>query len=92
MMSVNFYSPSRLFSCMDQKKAFLDVAVSICPYCGTPYADASWYVIELGSDVECGVCGRTWNPKTFKVDRILLEFRLDEQGNVLDVKTEKRLE
>jgi len=38
------------------------------------------------------VCGRTWNPKTFKVDRILLEFRLDEQGNVLDVKKEKRIE
>jgi hypothetical protein len=76
----------------EPKKAFLDVAVSICPYCGTPYADASWYVIELGSDVECGVCGRIWNPKTFKVDRILLEFRLDEQGNVLGVKTEKRLE
>jgi len=74
------------------KKAFLDVAVSICPYCGTPYADASWYVLELESDVDCGVCGRTWNPKRFKVDRILLEFNLDEQGNVLDVKKEKRLE
>ncbi|RZN36358.1 MAG: hypothetical protein EFT35_07980 [Methanophagales archaeon ANME-1-THS] len=73
------------------KKAFLDVAVSICPFCGTPYADASWYVIELGSDVECGVCGRTWNPKTYKVDRILLEFRLDEQGTVLDVKKDKRI-
>jgi hypothetical protein len=77
---------------MEQKKAFLDVAVSICPYCGTPYADASWYVIELESDVECGVCGRTWNPKTYKVDRILLEFVLDDKGNVLDVKKEKRLE
>jgi len=74
---------------LEQKKAFLDVAVSICPYCGTPYADASWYVIELGSDVECGVCGRTWNPKVSKVDRFLLEFLLDENGKVIEVKKKK---
>ncbi len=77
---------------MNHKKAFLDVAVSICPYCGTPYADASWYVVELGSDVECGSCGRTWNPKTFKTDRILLEFVLDDEGNVFEVKKEKHVE
>lgn len=70
---------------MEQKKAFLDVAVSVCPHCGTPYADASWYVMELGSDVECGTCGKAWNPKTCKVDRILLEFVLDDKGDVLDV-------
>ncbi len=74
---------------MEQKKAFLDVAVSICPYCGTSYADASWYIVELGSDVECGSCGRTWNPKAYKTDRILLEFVLDDKGRVLDVKKEK---
>ncbi|MHC1623219.1 MAG: hypothetical protein ACXQTR_01350 [Candidatus Methanospirareceae archaeon] len=77
---------------MKHKKAFLDVAVSICPYCGTPYADASWYVVGLGSDVECGVCGRIWNPKTCKIDRILLEFVLDDEGNIADVKKEKRVE
>lgn len=77
---------------LEQKKAFLDVAVCICPYCGTPYADASWYVIELGSDVECGVCGRTWNPKTSKVDRILLEFLLNENAKVVEVKKKKRIE
>mgnify|MGYP001032363870 CR=1 FL=1 len=77
---------------MEHNKAFLDVAVSICPYCGTPYADASWYVIELGSDIECGACGKIWNPKTFKVDRILLEFVLDDEGNVLEVKKGKHAE
>jgi hypothetical protein len=76
---------------MEQKKAFLDVTVSLCPYCGTPYADASWYVIELASDVECGVCGRSWNPKTSKVDTFLLEFLLDENGKVIEVKKEKRI-
>jgi hypothetical protein len=77
---------------MEHIKAFLDVAVSICPYCGTPYADASWYVVGLGSDVECGMCGRIWNPKTCKVDRILLEFVLDDEGNVKSVKKEKHVE
>jgi len=79
---------------MKQKKAYLDITVSICPFCGTPYADASWYAIELGSDVECGVCGRTWNPKAskVKVDRFLLEFLLDENAKVMKVKKKKRIE
>ena len=76
---------------MKQKKAFLDITVSLCPYCGAPYADASWYASELGCDVECGVCGRTWNPKASKVDRILLEFLLDENGKVIEVKKKKRM-
>ena len=76
---------------MEQKKAFLDITVSLCPHCGAPYAEASWYALELGSDVECGVCGRTWNPKASKVDRILLEFLLDENGRVVEVK-KKRIE
>lgn len=74
---------------MSAMSTFLDVAVCICPHCGTPYADASWYVIEMGSDVECGVCRKTWNPKRYKVDRIMLEFVLDEQGRVLEVKKER---
>lgn len=74
------------------KKAYLDVTVCICPHCDAPYADASWYALELGSDVECGVCGRTWNPKTCKVDRVLLEFKLDDEGNVAAVRKEKCLE
>ena len=77
---------------MMQKKAFLDVTVSLCPYCGAPYADESWYTLELGSDVECGVCRRTWNPKASKVDRILLEFLLDENGKVIEVEKKKRIE
>jgi hypothetical protein len=75
-----------------QKTAFLDVTISVCPYCGTPYADASWYVIELASDVQCGVCGRTWNPGGHKTDRILVVFLLTKEGTVADVKKLKRLE
>ena len=77
---------------MEQKKAFLDVAVSICPHCGTPYADASWYAIKLGCDVECGVCGRSRNPKKSNADRFLLEFLLDKDGKVIEVKKKKPID
>ena len=69
-----------------KQKAFLDVSISVCPHCGTVYADASWYVTKMASDVECGACGKIWNPKASKVERILLEFFLDEDGKVLEVK------
>ena len=70
---------------MANKKAFLDVSISICPYCGTPYADASWY-IKLRSEIECGKCRRNWNPSKSIIDRILLKFSLDENGKVIDVR------
>ncbi|HDS44973.1 MAG TPA: hypothetical protein ENN68_02560 [Methanomicrobia archaeon] len=76
---------------MERNKAFLDVTVSLCPYCGAPYADASWYVMVLGSDVECCSCGRTWNPKSYKRDRILVAFELDESGIVMRVNKERQL-
>ncbi len=75
-----------------QKTAYLDVTISVCPQCGAPYADASWYVIELASDVQCGVCGRTWHPQRYKTDRILAEFVLDEGGKAVEVKKKARLE
>jgi len=73
------------------QKAYLDVSVSICPHCGAFYADASWYAVVLESDVECGVCGNTFNPKKSLKDRILLEFELDESGKVVAVKKTKDL-
>jgi len=57
----------------------------------TPYADASWYVIELGSDVECGICGNRWNPKESQVDRFVPEFLLGKNGRVTDVKKKEEI-
>ena len=45
----------------------------------------------LESDVECGVCGNTFNPKKSLKDRILIEFELDESGKVVAVKKTKDL-
>lgn len=67
---------------MSQRTAWLDVAVIQCPSCGRYYVDASWYVIELGSDIECGACGKTFNTKKHKTDRVMLGLRIDEKGKV----------
>lgn len=62
--------------------AWLDIAIICCPNCGRFYADASWYIIEMASDTECGSCHKTFNTKTFLTDRIMLRLKIDEDGNV----------
>ena len=66
-------------------KAWLDVSIVRCPRCGWFFADASWYVIELGADVECGRCHETFNTKKCFTDRVMLEFSICEKGEVLGV-------
>lgn len=70
-------------------KTYLDVCVCRCPKCSTPYADASWYCLELGCDVECGKCGESWNAENCATDRVLVEFELDEKGKVKGVSFSK---
>jgi len=68
------------------EKAWLDVSVIRCPSCGRYYADASWYVVELESDIECGSCHETFNTKKQLTDRVMLEFKIDEKGKTLGAK------
>jgi hypothetical protein len=75
-----------------EKKAFLDISISICPHCETPYADASWYIIEINTEVECGKCRKTWSPRKYKVDRVLLEFQLDNKGKIKDILKKHEIE
>lgn len=74
-----------------EMKAWLDVTVLRCPNCGRFYVDASWYVVEMEADIECGECGKEFNSKRNAVDRALLEFSLDENGEIQDVKIAKHL-
>jgi len=67
------------------RKAWLDVSILQCPNCGRYYADASWYVVELESDIECGECHTTFNTKNALKDRVMLEFTLTS-GLVTDVR------
>lgn len=64
--------------------AWLDVSVFKCPACGRHYADVSWYVVELGSDIECGGCHESFNAKRQLTDRVMLEFKIGEKGKVLE--------
>jgi len=73
-------------------KAWLDVSVLRCPNCGRHYVEASWYVVEMESDIECGECGKEFNSKRNAFDRALLEFQLDENGRIRSVEISKRLE
>ncbi len=57
--------------------AWLDVSIFRCPSCGKCYADASWYVVELESDIECGVCHSSFNARKNLTDRIMLAFKID---------------
>lgn len=74
-----------------EMKAWLDVTVLRCPNCGRFYVDASWYVVEMEADIECGECGKEFNGKRNAVDRALLEFSLNENGEIQDVKIAKHL-
>ena len=68
------------------KKAFLDVTISVCPYCEKLYADASWYV-QIGSEVTCGNCKKSWVPKKTQINRGIIEMQVDEKGKITDIKT-----
>ena len=71
--------------------AWLDVATLRCPNCGHYYVDASWYVVEMESDIECGHCGAEFNSKKNATDRVMLEFQIDEDGKMQNVKIAKQI-
>jgi len=73
------------------EKAWLDVAVFRCPKCGRFYVDASWYAVSLESDIECGVCHKSFNAKKELTDRMLLEFAIDENGKAYGIMIGKHL-
>jgi hypothetical protein len=76
---------------MSEHKAWLDVALIRCPKCGHFYADASWYVIEVGADIECGSCHKNFNTQKHVVDRVMLEFDIDEKKRVKHVDAAKHV-
>ena len=74
-----------------EMKGWLDVAVLRCPRCGRYYVDASWYVMEMESDIECGGCRAEFNSKENATDHIMLEFQIGESGKTQNVKIADRL-
>jgi len=74
------------------EETWLDISVTRCPYCNTRYAEASWFVVSLESDLECGKCGRSFNSKEYATDRAMLRFEIDRGGKIKDVKVVEHLE
>jgi hypothetical protein len=70
---------------------WLDVAVVRCPNCGNYHVDASWYLIELESDIQCGSCQTEFNGKDNTTDRVLLEFVVGEEGKMQNVRVAEHL-
>lgn len=73
------------------EKAWLDITVIRCPVCGRYYAEASWYAIELGADVECGECGTEFNSKKHVTDRLMLEFQISKEGKIQETEIVKHI-
>jgi len=73
------------------EKVWLDVSVFQCPRCGRYYADASWYVVELKSDIECGGCHEAFNTKKRVTDRVMLKFRIHERGKVMEAEVDEHI-
>jgi len=72
------------------ERAWLDVALFRCPSCGRLYAEASWYAVELGCEIECSSCGTSFNPREELLDRIMLEFEVQD-GRAVSVSIVKHL-
>lgn len=67
-------------------KAWLDATLLRCPNCGHFYVDASWYVMEMESDIECGHCKTDFNSRKNAKDRVMLEFQLNDNVTIKSVK------
>ena len=53
--------------------------------------DASWYVVELESDIECGSCHDVFNAKKQVTDRVMLRFKIDGEGKVLEAEVAEHI-
>ncbi len=59
------------------EEVWLDISILRCPHCGKLYVDASWYIVVMESDIECSVCGGTFNTSKNVVDRVLLKITVE---------------
>ena len=71
------------------ERVWLDISLIRCPRCKKLYVDSSWYVVEMESDVECGICGETFNSRKNLVKRALLEFIVSENGEITKINVNK---
>ena len=71
--------------------AWLDLAVVRCPNCDNLHVDASWFLVELESDIQYGHCQTEFNGKDNLTDRVLLKFDVDEAGKTGNARVAEHL-
>ncbi len=71
---------------------FFDMAVAICPECGTPVAESGWYGIDMGSDVQCFECGNAFNMKEHATDRATLSITLSKNQRIKRLGVEEKVD
>ena len=76
---------------MNQQEAWLDVSVIRCPNCRRYYTDVSWYVVEMGADIECGTCHANFNTNKNVTDRMMLRLELNGEGKVQETRVARHL-
>jgi len=61
-------------------ETWLDISIIKCPNCGKIYTDASWYVVELESDIQCSICKSTFNTKENILIRALIKIEIENNS------------
>jgi len=61
-----------------EKETYLDITLIRCPKCRKIYSDASWYVLDMEGDIECSICGETFNTRKNIIKRILLRIDISD--------------
>lgn len=65
-----------------EEVTFFDIAVAVCPECGTPVAESGWYGVDMESDIECYECGNTFNMKKHLADRAVVRITLSKNRKI----------
>ncbi len=71
---------------------FFDMAVAVCPECGTPIAESGWYGMDMESDVECYDCGNVFNMKKNATDRATLTVVLSKNNKIKRIGVEEKID
>lgn len=71
---------------------FFDLAVAVCPECGTPVAESGWYGIDMESDIECFDCGSAFNMKKHATDRATISVILSKNNRIKRLGVEEKVD
>lgn len=75
----------------EDNNTYFDIAVSICPHCGTPVAESGWYGVDMESDIVCFSCDKSFNIKKHLADRAIIEIDVTESGKINSLRVAEKI-